>query len=85
MSDAFKLHNSDLPACRARRPHLRDFDESGCKDEKNEPIRVTVLLQGASNAWFPVMLSALSVPQSSNLLRQLVIDHWSELTTWRGK
>ena len=85
MSDAFKLHNSDLPACRARRPHLRDFDESGCKDEKNEPIRVRALLQGASNAWFPVMLSALSVPQSSNLLRQLVIDHWSELYDLEGE
>jgi hypothetical protein len=72
MSDAFKHHNNDLPVCRARRPHLRDFDESGCKDDQNQPIRVRALLQGASNAWFPVMLSALSVPQSSNLLKQLV-------------
>ena len=85
MSDAFKLHNSDLPACRARRPHLRDFDESGCKDEQNQPIRVRALLQGASNAWFPVMLSALSVPQSSNLLKQLVTDHWSDLYDLEGE
>jgi hypothetical protein len=79
MSDAFKLHNSDLPACRARRPHLRDFDENACVDEQNQPIRVRALLQGASNAWFPVMLSALSVPQSSNLLKQLITDHWGDL------
>ena len=85
MSDAFKLHNSDLPACRARRPHLRDFDENGCKDEQNQPIRVRALLQGASNAWFPVMLSALSVPQSSNLLKQLVTDHWGELYDLEGE
>ena len=85
MSDAFKLHNSDLPVCRARRPHLRDFEESGCKDEKNQPIRVRAVLQGASNAWFPVMLSALSVPQSSNLLKQLVTDHWSDLYDLEGE
>ena len=73
MSDAFKMHDSDLPVCRARRPHLRDFDESGCKDEQNQPIRVrSRCFQGASNSWFPVMLSALSIPQSSNLLKQLV-------------
>ncbi len=85
MSDAFKLHNSDLPACRARRPHLRDFEDGGCKDELNQPIRVRALLQGASNAWFPVMLSALSVPQSSNLLKQLVTDHWGELYDLEGE
>ena len=85
MSDAFKLHNSDLPACRARRPHLRDFEDGGCKDDENQPIRVRALLQGASNAWFPVMLSALSVPQSSNLLKQLVTDHWSDLYDLEGE
>jgi Domain of unknown function (DUF1998) len=85
MSDAFKLHNNDLPSCRARRPHLRDFEDGGCKDELNQPIRVRALLQGASNAWFPVMLSALSVPQSSNLLKQLVTDHWGELYDLEGE
>lgn len=79
MSDAFNPKNNDLPMCRARRPHLRDFDDAGCKEQDSQPIRVRAMLQGASNSWFPVMLSALSVPQSSNLLKQLVIDHWSEL------
>ncbi len=79
MSDAFKLQNSDLPMCRGRRPHLRDFDDAGCKDDDNQQIQVKAMLQGASNSWFPVMLSALSVPQSSNLLKQLVIDNWNEL------
>ena len=44
----------------------------GVRIELNQPIRLRAPLQGASNAWFPVMLSALSVPQSSNLLKQLV-------------
>lgn len=85
MSDAFKLHNSDLPVCRGRRPHLRDFDDAGCKDDDNQQIRVRAMLQGASNSWFPVMLSALSVPQSSNLLKQLVIDNWSDLYDIEGE
>lgn len=79
MSDAFRNQDSDLPFCRGRRPHLRDFDENGCLSEHNQPIQVRAMLQGASNSWFPLMLSALSVPQSSDLLKQLVTDFWSDL------
>ena len=85
MSDAFKLHDGDLPACRGRRPHLRDFDEDGCKDEQGQPIRVKAMTQGASNTWFPILLSALSIPQSSNLLKQLVTDRWSDLYDIEGE
>ena len=84
MSDAFKLHDSGLPRCRARRPHLRDFDDDGCKDD-DKPTQVKAMLQGASNSWFPILLSALSVPQSSNLLTQLVIDNWSDLYDIEGE
>ena len=31
------------------------------------------------------MLSALSIPQSSNLLKQLVADHWSDLYDLEGE
>jgi MrfA Zn-binding domain len=79
MSDAFSFQNNDLPFCRGRRPHLRDFDENGCPGEDNRPLRVRALLQGASNSWFPLMLSVLSVPQSADLLKQLVTDFWSDL------
>ncbi|MGZ0174720.1 MAG: DrmB family protein, partial [Planctomycetales bacterium] len=79
MSDAFGSKPSDIPTCRGRRPHLRDFDENGCQDDKQQPIQLRAMLQGASNSWFPLILSALSVPQSTDLLRQLVIDHWSDL------
>jgi hypothetical protein len=79
MSDAFATQDSDLPFCRGRRPHLRDFDEDGCHGERNRPIRVRAMLQGASNSWFPLMLSALSVPQSTDLLEQLVTDFWTDL------
>ncbi len=79
MSDAFRIRANDLPPCRGRRPHLRDFDEQGCEDERHRPIQVRAMLQGASNSWFPLILSALSVPEGADLLKQLVIDNWSEL------
>jgi uncharacterized protein DUF1998 len=62
-----------LPSCRGRRPHLRDYAEEACP----EPLK-TVLL-GASNSWFPLTLTALSIPAASNKLAQLVDEHWTLL------
>ena len=58
-----------LPSCRGRRPHLRDHEE-GCTEESR------AILLGASNSWFPVRLSALSVPSGSGRLAALVESHW---------
>ena len=46
----------------------------GCDEE-----HMTAILQGASNSWFPIMLSALSVPHSSDKLAQLVSENWVTL------
>lgn len=81
MSDAFKMdlnHQNPLPACRGRRPHLRDF-EAGCKAPTGQDMRMEPMLQGASNSWFGLTLSALAIPQGANLLGQLVEDHWTIL------
>jgi hypothetical protein len=59
-----------LGRCRGRRPHLRDFDEKPC------PETAQTILLGASNSWFPIALSALSVPAKSNKLEQLVEEYW---------
>jgi len=73
LSEAFgesgKLH---MPRCRARNPHLRDFDDD-CKEQMK-----TILL-GASNSWFSVTLSALSLPKTTSELEQLVSQFWSDL------
>jgi hypothetical protein len=37
------------------------------------------ILLGASNSWFPITLSALSVPTATNSLAQLVEEHWPVL------
>lgn len=70
--DAFGDTARDDPlfACRGRRAHLRDFEPGGC-DEQAE-----TMLLGASNSWFGITLSALSVPRHTDPLPQLVEDKW---------
>jgi hypothetical protein len=74
MSGAFGEEGREhMPNCRARRPHLRDFDSRGCDEQMR-----TILL-GASNSWFPVILSALSIPKDVDTLSQLIEEHWPVL------
>lgn len=61
-----------MPKCRGRHPHLRSFD-----DKCDEQMRTVTL--GASNGWFAMTLSAVSVPTSSGKLAQLVEDNWTVL------
>lgn len=74
MSEAFSdAGKSELSQCRGRWPHLRKFDEEQCR--KNQRC----ILLGASNGWFPVMLSALSIPGTTDKLSQLIELNWGEL------
>jgi hypothetical protein len=78
MSDAF-LDPTVVGLCKARRSHLRDHDEAGCKAPNGQDMRMVPMLQGASNSWFGITLSALAIPQASGKLKQLVEDHWTIL------
>lgn len=71
MSDAFENHEWAHP-CTARRPHLRDYEDE-C-DTLARPI-----LLGASNLWFPISRSALSIPPRGNELKRLVEEAQSVL------
>jgi hypothetical protein len=74
MSEAFnETGKMELSQCRGRYPHLRRFDEEGCKEEQR------AILLGASNSWFPVILTVLSVPSTTDKLGQLVEMNWAEL------
>jgi len=79
MSDAFKMDLMALPECNSRRPHLRDHDEAGCKMPNGQPMRMEPMLQGASNSWFGITLSALAIPQASGKLAQIVEEQWTNL------
>ena len=72
MAEAFGRDNEvNMPPCKGRRPQLRDHDPQGCDVGHVRPI-----LQGASNSWFPIIVSALSVPLATDKLAQLVDDNW---------
>jgi len=74
MSGAFGEEGREsLPPCRGRRPHLRDFEEKPC----GAPSRAILL--GASNSWFGVHLSALSLPVAGGGIAELVDRHWDAL------
>jgi hypothetical protein len=73
MAQAFgEAAEKSLPRCRGRHPHLKTST-----GECPQPTR-TILL-GASNAWFPATVSALSIPASREPLDQKVADAWRYL------
>ncbi|MXW23876.1 MAG: DUF1998 domain-containing protein [Chloroflexi bacterium] len=73
LQEAFNVGTSNsLPLCRGRHPHLQRFD-----GECDQPTRP--LLLGASNAWFPVYRSALTIPTVTGEIEQAVADHWDVL------
>jgi hypothetical protein len=60
--------------CVAHHPHLRQADSCGCKEESR-----TILL-GASNSWFPTVMSAITLPpDASNKVAELVEQNWRDL------
>ena len=70
MAEAFGEKGEEaLPRCRGRHPHLRSHDPS-C----DQPLRAILL--GASNSWFPVLMSVLAVPTEAGELEQVVSDNW---------
>ena len=74
LSDAFSDEGrEELARCRGRWPHLRKYDEDACEG------RQRAILLGASNSWFPIMLSVLSIPSTTDKLGQLVESNWAEL------
>jgi hypothetical protein len=74
MSDAFGMENrAKMPACRGRRPHLRDYDIEECTHQ------VRSIILGASNTWFPVSLSTIAIPVSADIVMQLVEEKWAKL------
>ena len=80
MSDAFKMDLMALPVCKARRPHLRDHDEAGCKTPNGQVMRTEPMLQGASNSWFGITLSALAIPpKGADEVAQIVEEQWTNL------
>lgn len=76
MKEALVKSASVLPKCPGRRPWLGvDAEEVGC----TAPQRL--LVRTASNSYFPLVESALSIPDNSHKLDSFVVDLWDVLET----
>ncbi|GIU96023.1 MAG: hypothetical protein KatS3mg012_2480 [Gaiellaceae bacterium] len=72
LSEAFGEKNRDnMPLCSGAHPHLRERE--GCT------LRMRAMLLGATNSWFAVKESALSIPRHEDELMQRIHAHWSGL------
>lgn len=73
LGDAFgqKAVNNLPRRCRGRHPHLGTV--GGCEES------VKTILLGASNSWFPISLSALSIPTREGELNQKIAARWAVL------
>jgi hypothetical protein len=72
MADAFDRDKFQIK-CSGHHPHLR-LIQSGCEEEAR-----TILL-GASNCWFPLVMSALSLPpQAQDKLALRLAEQWTVL------
>ncbi len=72
MGDAFDRERFKIK-CPGHHPHLRMVESEPCEQEAR-----TILL-GSSNSWFPLILSALSIPSETDKLAQLVSENWGML------
>ena len=66
VTQAFNNRDTTMPVCRGREAHLRRFAPQGCR------LQVKPLLLGASNAWFALTSSALSIPRWTDPVTQAV-------------
>ena len=66
-------HVNALGNCNGSRPWLGDTDEKGCGD----PNRL--LVRTASNAYFPQVMSVISIPDSMSKVEEVVLANWDGL------
>ncbi len=71
-----------LGQCRGHRPWLGNFstDALACTDEQGKPRYNRLLVRSASNAYFPEMIGAISIPEAEDPLRQLIANNLSHCT-----
>jgi len=72
MGDAFDRDRTQF-SCAGHHPHLRRVAKGTCQEEAR-----TILL-GASNSWFPVIMSVMAIPKTVDRLPLLVEEYWVDL------
>src|ERR1019366_4635897 len=71
--------------CRGRRPWLGANNvEANCRDANGNPSGNRLLIRSASNAWFPQVLSVISIPDEDEKLQAAVERIWEDHLQYVG-
>jgi len=73
MADAFDKDTGGIFHCPAHHPHLRLIETEACKEQAK------AILLGASNSWFPLVMSVLSIPRAKDKLSRIIEERWADL------
>jgi hypothetical protein len=74
----------DMPLgpCRGEKPWMgQNMRDDSCLDDQGEPLPNRLLTRSASNAYFPLPVAAISIPDADGALRAAVESQWSILQT----
>lgn len=71
-------NSSPLGACRGRRPWLGNGTEERCGGDLDKPEMNRLLVRHASNAYFPQVVRAISIPDRDAALRKAVDGVWED-------
>jgi hypothetical protein len=78
MGGIFNVHNWKGLRCNGKRPWLRTDDEACDRQPR-------ILQRGASNLYFPVLISALSIPPWSDRLQESLGMYWSDIVETKSE
>ena len=73
LHDAVEINRNPLGICRGRRPWLGPKSDEYCTE------RSRLLIRTGSNAWFPQLVSALSLPDHGAPVDRAVAECWADL------
>jgi hypothetical protein len=78
LSAATKLNDVPLGYCNGPRPWLGGYSQESCA-RNGQPAQINrLLVRSASNAYFAQTLSAISIPEPGQALRNAIEEIWSE-------
>lgn len=66
-----------LGFCDGHRPWLGPFGQENCANEKGKNYPNRLLVRSASNAYFPELISAISIPEPIDAVREVISRHLS--------
>jgi len=76
---ATQINAQALGFCNGRRPWLGPYSDEKCGGETGSAQPNRLLIRSATNAYFPQVMSAISIPDASAALKRAVDETWSDL------